>query len=61
MSSSNLSADRHFAKETGIEREIAKLAEPVIEELGFRLVRVKVSGRDGGTDRRLRHHQPQAL
>jgi len=49
MSSSSLSADRRFAKETGIEREIAKLAEPVIEELGFRLVRVKVSGRDGGT------------
>jgi ribosome maturation factor RimP len=49
MSSSSLSADRRFAKETGIEREIAKLAEPVIEELGFRLVRVKVSGSDGGT------------
>jgi len=49
MSSSSLSADRRFAKETGIEREIAKLAGPVIEELGFRLVRVKVSGRDGGT------------
>jgi len=49
MSSSSLSADRRFAKETGIERAIAKLAEPVIEELGFRLVRVKVSGRDGGT------------
>ena len=28
---------------------IADLAEPVIEGLGFRLVRVKVSGRDGGT------------
>ena len=28
---------------------IADLAEPVLEELGFRLVRVKVSGRDGGT------------
>jgi len=49
MSSSSLSADRRFAKETGIEREIVKLAEPMIEELGFRLVRVKVSGRDGGT------------
>jgi ribosome maturation factor RimP len=49
MSSSSLSADRRFAKETGIEREIAKLAEPSIEELGFRLVRIKVSARDGGT------------
>ncbi len=29
--------------------EIADLAEPLLDELGFRLVRVKVSGRDGGT------------
>jgi len=36
-------------RETGIERQIADLAEPVLDELGFRLVRVKVSGRDGGT------------
>lgn len=28
---------------------IADLAEPVLSELGFRLVRVKISGRDGGT------------
>ena len=42
-------ADRRFALETGSERTIADLAEPVLEELGFRLVRVKVSGRDGGT------------
>lgn len=41
--------DRRFALETGEERTIAELAEPVIEELGFRLVRVKVSRRDGGT------------
>jgi ribosome maturation factor RimP len=47
----NLSADadHRFARETGPARAIAELAEPVIEELGFRLVRVKVSGRDGGT------------
>jgi len=49
MSSRSSSSDRRFAKETGAEREIAELAEPVVEELGFRLVRVKVSGRDGGT------------
>lgn len=41
--------DRRFAQETGQEREIAVLAQPVLEDLGFRLVRVKVSGRDGGT------------
>lgn len=49
MSSRSSSADRRFAKETGAAREIADLAEPLLEELGFRLVRVKVSGRDGGT------------
>jgi ribosome maturation factor RimP len=49
MPSSSTSADRRFARETGAEREIADLSEPVLEELGFRLVRVKVSGRDGGT------------
>jgi ribosome maturation factor RimP len=49
MSSRSSSANRRFAKESGAEREIADLAEPVLGELGFRLVRVKVSGRDGGT------------
>ena len=49
MPSSSTSADRRFARETDAEREIADLSEPVLEELGFRLVRVKVSGRDGGT------------
>jgi ribosome maturation factor RimP len=47
--SNPVDADRRFARETGTERTIADLAEPVLEELGFRLVRVKVSGRDGGT------------
>ena len=49
MPSSSTSADRRFARETGAEREVADLAEPVLAELGCRLVRVKVSGRDGGT------------
>jgi ribosome maturation factor RimP len=49
MPSATADADRRFARETGMERVIADLAEPVIEELGFRLVRVKMSGRDGGT------------
>jgi ribosome maturation factor RimP len=40
---------QRFARETGPARAIAELAEPVLEELGFRLVRVKLSGRDGGT------------
>lgn len=49
MSSASANADRRFARETGPARTIADLAEPVLEELGFRLIRVKVSGRDGGT------------
>ena len=47
--SSPAAGDRRFTRETGTERVIADLAEPVIEGLGFRLIRVKVSGRDGGT------------
>lgn len=49
MSSNAASADRRFVSETGVAREIADLAEPVLDELGLRLVRIKVSGRDGGT------------
>lgn len=41
--------DRRFVRETGKAAEIAALAEPVIEDLGLRLVRVVISGRDGGT------------
>jgi ribosome maturation factor RimP len=42
-------SDERFVRESGPAGEIAALAEPVIEDLGFRLVRVLVSGRDGGT------------
>lgn len=49
MSSPAGNEDRRFARETGPARIIADLAEPVLAQLGFRLVRVKVSGRDGGT------------
>ncbi|MEM7399843.1 MAG: ribosome maturation factor RimP [Pseudomonadota bacterium] len=49
MSSLAEDQDRRFALETGPERAVADLAEPVLDELGFRLVRVKISGRDGGT------------
>jgi len=38
-----VSAQR-FARETGLAAEIAAIAEPVIEDLGFRLVRVSVGG-----------------
>lgn len=49
MPSTDANEDRRFVRETGQERAVADLAEPVLEELGFRLVRVKISGRDGGT------------
>lgn len=48
----NLQADqdnKRFFRETGVAAEVAKLAEPLIEELSLRLVRVVVSGRDGCT------------
>ena len=44
-----LAMDQRFVLETGKAAEIASLCEPVLDELGFRLVRVLISGRDGGT------------
>ena len=41
--------EQRFVTETGMAGKIAALAEPVIEALGFRLVRIVVSNRDGGT------------
>lgn len=41
--------DKRFIEETGVALDVARLAEPVAEELGLRLVRVIVSGRDGCT------------
>lgn len=41
--------DRLIARETEPERRIAAFVMPVLDGLGYRLVRVKVSGRDGGT------------
>lgn len=45
----NRSRTSRFVKETGVAADIAALAEPVLEDMGLRLVRVVVSGRDGGT------------
>lgn len=49
MTQSMTQNESRFVQETGPAGEIAALAEPVLEELGLRLVRVIVSGRDGGT------------
>ncbi|AHB48287.1 ribosome maturation protein RimP [Hyphomicrobium nitrativorans NL23] len=43
-----VSRDR-FIRETGLAADLAELVEPVLDSLGFRLVRVEVSGRDGQT------------
>ncbi len=40
---------RRFIRETGRAADIAALVEPTLEDLGFRLVRVQVLGRDGQT------------
>lgn len=45
----SLVEDDRFLKETGLAGEIAAVVSPVLAELGFRLVRVHVSGRNGVT------------
>ena len=42
-------SDARFIGETGLAADVAALAEPVLIDLGFRLVRVTISGRDGTT------------
>ena len=46
---SGQASDARFVGETGLAAEIAGLAEPVLADLGFRLVRAVVSGRNGVT------------
>lgn len=43
------SSTERFIRETGPAAECAALVEPVLESLGFRLVRVQISGREGKT------------
>lgn len=49
MAQSPQAMDERFIRETGQAAAIAGMALPVLQELGFDLVRVKLSGRDGGT------------
>ena len=50
MHSANEVAPRdRFIQETGLASDLAQLVEPVLEDLGFRLVRIEISGRDGKT------------
>ena len=42
-------AEPRLIAEPGLSARVAHVAEPVIEQLGYRLVRVKISGADGCT------------
>jgi ribosome maturation factor RimP len=46
---SGRASDARFIGETGLAAQIAAIAEPVLTDLGFRLVRVVLSGRNGST------------
>lgn len=46
---SGAASDARFVGETGLAADVAALAEPVLIDMGFRLVRVAISGRDGTT------------
>lgn len=41
--------DDRIVKETGLEARVAQIVGPVIDGLGYRLVRIRLSGRDGLT------------
>jgi ribosome maturation factor RimP len=41
--------DERLIRETGVAARVAAIAEPVIGDLGFRLVRIKVSAQNGCT------------
>jgi ribosome maturation factor RimP len=41
--------ETRFIQETGVAADIAALVEPTLNDLGFRIVRVTISGRNGTT------------
>ena len=49
QTSNDVALSDRFIQETGLASDLVALVEPVLESLGFRLVRVEVSGRDGKT------------
>lgn len=46
---SEADSEARIVSETGIEARIVRIIEPVVEGLGYRLVRVRYSGLNGGT------------
>ena len=49
MAQTPLDMNERFIRETGQAADIAALALPVLEEVGFDLVRVRITGQDGAT------------
>jgi ribosome maturation factor RimP len=49
QSSNEVALDDRFIQETGLASDVARLVEHVLDSLGFRLVRIEISGRDGKT------------
>lgn len=47
MTGDSSASRERFLRETGLDAAVAELAEPVLEDLGFRLVRVQIQGREG--------------
>ena len=41
--------DKRLITETGVSARVAAIVEPVLQDLGFRLVRVRVTGANGCT------------
>lgn len=52
---------KRFYRENGLAARIAALAEPVAAELGYRLVRVKISGQAGSTLQIMVDHPERAI
>ena len=40
---------KRFIRETGLEARVAHIVEPIANDLGYELVRVKISGLNGMT------------
>ncbi|MEC9367652.1 MAG: ribosome maturation factor RimP [Pseudomonadota bacterium] len=49
MAQTEEAGDVRFTRETGLAAAVADIAEPVLNDLGFALLRVKVGGAGGGT------------
>jgi ribosome maturation factor RimP len=49
VAASSVGAERRLIVEPGLAARVATIAEPVLEALGYRLVRVRITGSDGCT------------